>query len=184
MNKIINYFTFSGDITDKIHSDYVQIELLGNHAVLENSCMLISANRIDKVLQFKWYLGKDGYPITHGNDNIKFGRGVKLHKLLYGKLEKGFVVDHINRNRLDNRNENLRICTQKLNSYNRSKPKNSKNKYKGVTKINENNFVASISKDGTKYEIKNIPTEIDAGKIYDLMCGELFGEFGATNFCV
>src|SRR5207249_1065379 len=96
--------------------------------------MLISKNDLTMVISYKWYLGKNGYPITYGSyDNKhKFSCPVTVYHLLYGELEKGYVIDHINRNRLDNRRENLRICTVLQNSYNRTKPKNTKNRYKGV----------------------------------------------------
>ena len=55
------------------------------------------------------------------------GRSKTLHKNLLGKQEKGYVIDHINRNKLDNRLENLRVITCKENSYNRTKNKNSNN---------------------------------------------------------
>jgi aspartate carbamoyltransferase regulatory subunit len=76
-------------------------------------------------------------------------RSKTLHKNLLGKQEKGYVIDHINRNKCDNRLENLRVITAKENSYNRTKNANSNNKYKGVVKRG-NKYVASISKDGIK----------------------------------
>jgi hypothetical protein len=109
------------------------------------------------------------------------GRSKTLHKNLLGKQQKGYVIDHINRNKLDNRLENLRVITSRENSYNRTKSKSSKNKYKGVIKKN-NKYVASITKDGVKREIGGFETEEDAAKMYDMMAEELFGEFAGFNF--
>src|SRR5207302_2064645 len=128
MNKILNYFRNDGTIVlSNEVCDFVQIELFGKHAkeTTDNNIMLISKNDLTLVIYYKWYLGKNGYPITYGSyDNKhKFGCPVTIYHLLYGNLEKGYVIDHINRNRLDNRRENLRICTALQNSYNRTKPK-------------------------------------------------------------
>lgn len=42
-------------------------------------------------------------------------RSVPLHWLIIGKAPKNMVIDHINRNKLDNRKENLRFITQAEN---------------------------------------------------------------------
>mgnify|MGYP002776292508 CR=1 FL=1 len=52
----------------------------------------------------------------------------------------GLVVDHINRVKHDNRIENLRVVDFKTNSRNSSAQKNTKSKYKGVTRRREPGF--------------------------------------------
>lgn len=195
MSRIINYFKNDGTIVDNVTGndeeldyDYAQIVLAGNHAdnTSEGNIMLISRYDVPDVKRFKWYLSGSGYPGTYGtyDNSIKFARPIAVHQLMHGKLAQGYVVDHINRNKLDNRRVNLRVCTAAQNSYNKSKSKNAIGKYKGVTKNSTKNptYTASITKDGVKREIKDIPTEEQAARIYDMMAEELFGSYAAKNF--
>lgn len=183
MNKILGYYTDDGIGTILENCDYIQLELLGKHAITKNAIALVSKNSLNLILQFVWYLGKNGYPITHGTDDksIVFGKGLQMHKLLYPKINKGYVVDHINRNKLDNRLTNLRICTQKQNSYNTTK-KNSNSNYKGIIKQANGLWTAKISKDNQIYEIKDIIDEKSAAQTYDAMAEELFQQYAGKNF--
>ncbi len=54
-----------------------------------------------------------------------------LHRLIMNP-PKGMVVDHINGDTLDNRRENLRVCTQFENMSNRKTNTNNKFGFKGV----------------------------------------------------
>jgi hypothetical protein len=182
MNETLGYYKNDGtSVEDVTMADYAQIKLFGGHAEEKEANVLVSASYYRALKKFKWYLGKDGYPRAYRSVDGK-RRGGKMHKMLMGR-NKGMVIDHINRNKLDNRIENLRICTPKENSYNTSKPKNSKNKYKGVKKQGKTGkWTASITKDKEKREIKNIATEKEAAEIYDMMAEELFGEYAGKNF--
>ena len=184
-NKILGYYENDGTVCQSpFECDYAQIELLGSHALEKNAIVLVSKTHLELILQFVWYLGKDGYPITHGTDckSIVYGRGIKMHKLIHPDIEKGFVVDHINRNRLDNRTTNLRICTQKENSYNTTKQDSSINKYKGIVQQKNNLWSAVVTKNGKKHKIEDIQTEKEAAVIYDAMAEELFGQYAGKNF--
>lgn len=89
-----------------------------------------------------------------------------LHRLLVG-AKKGQVVDHINHNTLDNRKDNLRICTQsdnKLNSY-KAFTDTQKLKSKDVKEIllsgKSNNELARI------YNVSScLISKVRAGKMY------------------
>lgn len=62
-----------------------------------------------------------------------FGTPILLHNALM-RTPKGMVVDHINRNTLDNRRENLRIVTHSENAKNRAGYGACKYKYMSVNK--------------------------------------------------
>jgi hypothetical protein len=193
MASLISCYTCDGDIvTDivkiqKLDFEYAQVTLAGNHAnsTDEGNILLVSACDYKYATEFKWYLNGSGYPGTYGSydGSVKFSRPVPFHQLVMG-YSNGLVIDHINRNKLDNRRANLRLCTATENSYNKSKPKNSSGKYKGVTKRGKKNpsYIASITKNGNKHEIKGCLTEEDAAKMYDIMAEELFGQYAAKNF--
>lgn len=64
----------------------------------------------------KWHINDNGYVIWRGVDNgVK--KTVRLHREIIGAKD-GEIVDHINRNKLDNRLCNLRIVSQKENIHN------------------------------------------------------------------
>lgn len=179
MNTILGAYTRDGVCVPIEICDYVQIDLFGKHAKSQGMSMLISKQDVQNCLKYKWYLSKSGYPVTYTSvdKTEKFGRGLKMHRLLEPIVPQGMVVDHINRDKLDNRRSNLRICTIAENGYNKTRTK----KYKGIKKT-KNGWTANITKDGKKHEIRDISTEEQAAKIYDAMAEELFGHFAAKNY--
>lgn len=76
---------------------------------------IIDKADLEKVSECTWYLNATGYPSTR----IK-GKHTTLHRYLMGKNPEGYVVDHINRDKTDNRRCNLRFCTPLENNHNRS----------------------------------------------------------------
>ena len=79
--------------------------------------------------KYTWFKDAYGYPCanTRGEKN----RTTKFHLMILGTKD-GLVVDHINRNKLDNRRENLRFVTQHINSINKGMNSNNTSGYTGV----------------------------------------------------
>lgn len=69
----------------------------------------------EKLKEHKWYYdASTGYVHTRINNKKLY-----LHRMVLS-AKKGDIVDHINRNKLDNSVENLRIVSKSLNNHNRN----------------------------------------------------------------
>lgn len=75
---------------------------------------IIDDEDLYKISDRRWYLDCNGYAI----DNKK---RVRMHRIIMNP-PKGMVIDHINHNTLDNRKENLRVCSLADNNANRLSP--------------------------------------------------------------
>ncbi len=96
--------------------------------------------------------------------------------------EKGKVVDHINRDGLDNRRSNLRAATSLQNNMNRPSKKGT-SEYKGVFfKSQAKRWKARISVDGKRMHLGFFEDEIEAARAYDAAAKKYYGEFAYLNF--
>jgi hypothetical protein len=104
-------------------------------------------------------------------------RRAKLHQFLVGNY-----YDHINRDKLDNRRENLRKATQSQNNANKL-PK-SKSGFKGVSRDEKckNSWRSGINIKGAWIHLGTFNTPHHAALIYDLWAKDFYGEFAYTNF--
>jgi len=96
----------------KICNNYVIIYVHKDNA--ETKEFLISLEDLGRVIRNRWYVKKNNYVMITKKDSIS------LHRFIMN-CPKGMVVDHINGNPLDNRRENLRICTMVENNQNITK---------------------------------------------------------------
>lgn len=78
----------------------------------------IDNDDLEKCSKLTWHYAKNK-DSKYIQTRIK-GKMVKLHRYIMIINNSNLVVDHINRNPLDNRKSNLRICSYKENSFNKS----------------------------------------------------------------
>lgn len=96
-----------------IYKDKAEIVLRDNKQNIRGIAV-IDKKDLELIRKYKWCLHKKGYPSTGYNKT-----SIDMHRILL-KSPKG-IVDHISRDKLDNRRQNLRIVTPKENTENRSK---------------------------------------------------------------
>ncbi len=110
------------------------------------------------------------------------GKHAPMHRQILN-APPHLVVDHINRNGLDNRKSNLRLCTHFQNQRNRRPGRNGSSKYKGVRwSKRDKKFRAGITCNRKSYHLGMFESEIDAAKAYDNAAKKVFGEFAYLNF--
>lgn len=86
--------------------------------------VMVDDSDYDYLMNWKWY-PSGGYAIS--------GEGrIKMHRLIM-KAKDGQLVDHIDRNKLNNTRSNLRIVNKCENIHNQKKRDNTANRFKGVT---------------------------------------------------
>jgi hypothetical protein len=94
----------------------------------------------------------------------------------YGDNSLPEFLDHINRNRTDNRIENLRPATKQQNAFNKAAQKNSLLGVKGVSKKG-GGFVAQATVNGTSKYLGYSSTIEGAKKLYDDFTKNIHGNF-------
>lgn len=100
---------------------------------------LIDAADLPLVSQFKWHALKARHTVYVQTKGAPANGRVRtyLHRLLMG-AEPGQQVGHRNRNGLDNRRCNLRLCTPGQNSANQQPQLNGSSGYRGVSRHDNN----------------------------------------------
>lgn len=137
--------------------------------------VLLDASDYEEVSNYQWSIGNHGYA-TYGAGKEQ----VLLHRLIVHASDHE-IVDHKNRNKLDNRRSNLRICKAFENSINKGKyPGN--NTYKGICKTIDGKWQAQIGINRRQKYLGRFDNDVEAAKAYDTAARELYGEYAYLNF--
>jgi len=157
-----------------------------------NKYVLVDNEDYDYLNSLKWYAirsGKNYYARRNVSkkENGITTRGYIHMQYLIVDCPKGLLIDHKDRNTLNNQKSNLRICTKSQNNVNRAAYGKSKymgvhyrdNKYKDH--INRS-IVASIQVNRVLKYIGAFKTDEDAAMAYDKEALKLHGEFASLNF--
>lgn len=108
---------------------------------------------------------------------------IRMHRVILSAPD-GVEIDHVNRNGLDNRRSNLRLCNHTENLMNQRLRSDNETRLKGVgiEKRNINKrFRARIMINRKRVYIGSYQIAEDAARAYDRAALEYYGEFAMTN---
>ena len=151
-----------------LRDDYVSICIPNN----DKEIFISYSSLVDVFYNYPTSITNGGY--------VKLKNGELLHRFLMKNelLENELVVDHINHNTLDNRLENLRVCSKRQNCLNSSLNKNNTTNYIGVTwKKDKNKFKSYINVDGKQIHLGYFTDINEAIKARLLAEIKYFGNF-------
>ena len=141
----------------------------------------------DWLKQWEWSAlrNRSGHFYTARNSQMKNKKQylIFMHReilgLGYGDKRE---ADHQNHNQLDNRQDNLRICTHQQNNMNRKSNQNATSGYKGVSWHRKNKkWRADIETNKKKKYLGSFISEKEAALAYNEAAMNLFGEFAFLN---
>lgn len=143
---------------------------------------LVDDEDFEHLNQFKWNAHKRGCGYYAERRVTIDGKSktIIMHNVIMN-TPKGFFVDHIFHNTLDNRKAKLRLSTRAENNCNRRSAKNSSSKYLGVGFEKDRGWTARIRKDGIGYRLGTFKTENEAAIAYNKKAIELHKNFANLN---
>jgi len=159
------------------------ILLNGKHG--KNKFALVDDDKYPELVKYRWHCSHTGYArrtVVHTNsDKSKKYECIFMHKCLLNAPDKKFI-DHKNRNTLDNRIENLRICTPQENSRNRAVSIVNPSGYKGVFYRKDRNiYYSMIQINGKQKYLGYFKKAIRAAKAYNDAAIKYYKEFAFLN---
>ena len=150
---------------------------------------LVDDEDFEVLNKFKWHLKPSD--LSYNPEKIGYAKrgtrkegkytNVIMHRVIL-KAEEGEICDHANGNTLDNRKENLRICTFKENSINSKKPRGNTSGFKGVSwNKPANKWIVFIAGDTKRIYLGLFSDKLEAAKVYNEAALKYHGEFARLN---
>ena len=148
-----------------IYEDYAGVVLYDASGDVVGECK-VDHEDINKIKGIRWSISQ-GYARSRKPP-------VLMHNLIFGVVG----LDHINRDKLDNRKSNLRPASKRENSMNKSGW--SKTGFKGVV-LDKGRFSSRIRVNGKAIYLGSYKKLKDAAASYNEAAKKFFGEFAFLN---
>lgn len=150
-----------------------------------NKVILFDSQDWSLIQNYTWCIGGNGYAHSTRKSTSK---NILMHRLICGVHEDEMPqVDHINRNKLDNRRVNLRLANRSQNGINTA-PRGKRSKFKGVyvrtMKRKDKSYTyigANIMINKKQVFLGHFDSEKDAAIAYNDAAKINYGEFAYLN---
>lgn len=145
---------------------------------------LVSEEDFSLLNQYKWFAKWDVHTNSFyavRNEGRIVRKTVFMHQAILN-IPAGMVGDHKNGNTLDNRRENLRVCSRADNVINSKLRSNNTTGYRGVVRTRHGKWCVKLVKNQKTLFQKNFDDLEVAARMYDEQAKLHFGEFARLNF--
>lgn len=140
----------------------------------------IDDHNFEWLSQWKWCADDDGYAVRSDYSKGKKER-IRMHRLITN-CPLDLQVDHINGDRSDNQETNLRVCTVAENARWRNSTKRNSSGFRGVSWAKRHkSWKVTISVNGNIF-LGYFRDKDDAARAYDNAAKKYHGAFASLNF--
>lgn len=142
----------------------------------DGSHFIVDSQRIPDIEQLTWHKNTDGYISNYTRKR----KGVLLlHRWLLGITEPTVIVDHVNRDRMDCRLENLRVVSFHQNSCNHKLFRTNQTGYAGVYYSNRSlRYEVKIGYMGKRiYLGASVDDPLYLSQLYNIAARYLYGDY-------
>lgn len=142
---------------------------------------LVDDEDYERLVKYSWNVVGAKQSHLYAEHRLPDGKNIRLHRLIMNN-PKGFIVDHINMNGLDNRRSNLRVCNKSENMRNRNKTRANKSGFKGVYwDTDTKSWKAQIKVGDKNYNLGRYHIIEKAALAYNNAAKTYFGSFARLN---
>lgn len=146
---------------------------------------IVDSEDYARLIRYKWCAVKcyNTFYAVRKNRGKNARGNIRMHRVIIG-VDKGYSVDHINHNGIDNRRSNLRAATHAENLRNTLRRcSNESSRYRGVcwNKTNKK-WRSNITVNFEQKHLGYFSDEISAAKAYDAAAKKYHCEFAVLNF--
>jgi hypothetical protein len=151
MGAVVSCGCYGEELKHITRKKYNAYDLSGDYGICyffnkDDGFFIFDKEDYDKIKGFCWY-DSHGYPATQIPRTKK---RTSVQNIIMDINQQGIVADHINRDRRDNRKENLRITTQQKNNINKGMMSNNTSGVIGVYFTEDNCWEVLLVLNGKK----------------------------------
>lgn len=146
--------------------------------------ILIDEEDLHTFNSYAWYVTSGGYLATKNKTGLVKQTILYFHRHILGIKDRSISIDHINQNKLDNRKENLRLCSVSQNTINQKKILKTKSTsiYKGVSWSKKGSkWIAAIALNNKSIYLLSCADQHACAYAYNVAAQLLHKEFAYLN---
>lgn len=156
-----------------------RIKLTGKNG--KGKFAIIDNEDFEYLSKFNWHLYNNGYARRRAPRDGGNRKSFYMHKVIM-KVKNTVLIDHKNRNGLDNRKKNLRVCTFSENSINTKIRIDNHSGLRGVSwREKQKTWMVRIWINGKCKYLGCFKLKNEAAKMYNKVAKREYGEFAYLN---